>query len=102
MTTGKVEYAPDYKSKKKGVMLSRQSGGAYVDANEVIEDELARIRKEHVDYSVTVEHQRLQSAVVEAVRVWWNNGSIDALHESMNNLIAFEAAHGIGERDETS
>jgi hypothetical protein len=43
------------------------------------------------------EHQRLQSAVVEAAREWWNDGSIDALHDTMDALIAFEAEHKIGE-----
>src|SRR5687767_1918813 len=69
MNTGKVEFAPDYKSEKKGVMFSRKTGGAYADPREVIEDELTRIREQQGSPILEAEHARLKDAVVEAAKV---------------------------------
>src|SRR5215217_5591886 len=96
METGKVEYAPDYKSKSRVKRIAAQMGQPFKEflAEQMRDPEFAETY-EAVD--IEVDHQRLQAVVVEAARVWWNDGSIDALHGSMSALIAFEAENGIGE-----
>lgn len=85
METGKVEYAPDYKSKSQVKRIAIQSGA---------------------QSSQQSEHQRLQSAVVEAAKrravtsytafEMWNAIDI-AFDDAVDALIAFEAEHKIGE-----
>jgi hypothetical protein len=101
MKTGKVEYAPDYKSERRTLTIA--------DIPDDLDDRLL-----FCDSSPTQERiadlQRLQAAVVEAVRVWAklrDDRNTAQVHESAtlllrthNALIAFEAEHKIGERDE--
>lgn len=68
MTTGKVEYAPDYKS------VRRDSKGLPIDDRgwpimEVVDyDPLAEKAKREEQARVFAEHQRLKDAVVDAAR----------------------------------
>jgi hypothetical protein len=91
MGTGKVEYAPDYKSRV------RQA----VDEGRRIADSIIANNR------LSAEHQRLQSAVVEAAKTWKQSNPNDdaqwnvnypALCQSIDALIVFEAEYGIGEK----
>lgn len=99
-------------SEKKGVIISRKTGGAYVDTREVIEDELARIRTGHTDDGQQAEYARLQLAVVEAAKAdrgaetsgKCGRADLDAMialrgqfRNAVSALIAFEAEQKIGE-----
>jgi 23S rRNA A2030 N6-methylase RlmJ len=109
MKTGKVEYAPDYKSGRRTLTIA-------ADIPDDVDDRLlfCDSTQERI-----AEHQRLQSAVVEAAKRW--NGarhllatphkdaneyheryialtnSCVNLGEDLDDLIAFEAEHKIGE-----
>lgn len=92
MNTGKVEYAPDYKSKTQVRRVAAQTGKKYPDMTDKFKA-----------MEVRAQHQRLQSAVVEAVKEWATDVSADSrgaasLRSAIYALIEFEAQHGIGEK----
>lgn len=95
MDTGKVEYAPDYKSKSRPSLY-------------------AKFEKQQRDAAITVEHQRLRSAVVEAAKGWRKRrSSIEAkvefpfdkldlavaanedFYKTIDALMVFEVEHNI-------
>jgi|ERR1051325_1499688 uncharacterized protein YfeS len=105
METGKVEYAPDYKSK-------RGMGQPFSEflAEQMRDPEFAEAYKAT---DVKVEHQRLQLAVVEAAKavrcadrlfysapIAENSAAGSLAHHTfdaaVDALIAFEAEHKIG------
>lgn len=90
MTTGKIEYAPDYKSKD----MSARSVAARID--KIINTDLDRQR----------EYARLRDAVVEAAKRWSSMSCSTApdeikadsrsyLHNAVDALNAFESQHGL-------
>ena len=96
MKTGKVEYAPDYKSKRRTLTIA-------ADIPDDVDDRLlfCDSTQERI-----ADLQRLRSAVVEAAK----EATLDAKHPSVeipvlpnglqdavDALIAFEAEHKIGE-----
>lgn len=101
MDTGKVEYAPDYKSEKTH-LPSGWAEGDYGDFLDLSDEERAMVQ-------VNLEHARLRDAVVEAARADLmseireeGDHGIDrmiaarrAYRAAVNALIAFESAHGL-------
>jgi len=89
METGKVEYAPDYKSTnyKSTAKIKR----AYPDMTDKFKA-----------MELRAEHQRLQSAVVEAAKeevamaLIQLQRAMKTKKSAVDALIAFEAEHGIG------
>lgn len=124
MDTGKVEYAPDYKSGKRidqvrvpppdHVTFDRQ-GRAHADFDRIVNTELARQYPDMADkfkaMELRAEHQRLKDAVVEAVKarrvaeLTFDKtsllGASDLLNaevsenEAVDAIIAFEKEHNI-------
>jgi len=93
--TGKVEYAPGYKSKSQVKPIAAQRGQPYPDMSDKFKG-----------MEVRAEWQRLKDAVVEAAiarrkaKLAEPNGGIRLLHatlvaehEAVDALIAFEAEH---------
>lgn len=94
MTTGRIEFAPDYESEKRSVnvRVSRETGGAYADPREVIEDELRRLKR-HTKDRVFAERARLERAVIDAVVKMRTEGKFVSpeVFATADALIAFEA-----------
>lgn len=100
METGKVEYAPDYRSDKKQLpTIAEMSGSINLGGRVIFEgDEQIVIS---VEEAKTRDHQKLKDAVVEAAKAYHSKrgyGSPErALKMAVAALLAFEAEHGIGE-----
>lgn len=96
MNTGKVEFAPDYKSKSQVRRIAAQKGE---DSNA---EDLAAFERMKQNEARDAEHARLQLAVVEAAKVYCRNRGYGpaerSLMASVDALIAFEAEHKIGDR----
>jgi len=96
METGKVEYAPDYKSKAARLAIEvdrKLRPSLYVN-----------FEKQQQDAAINTEHQRLRSAVVSAAQVvtetykeksTYNIVALERLLTTTDALIAFEAEHDI-------
>jgi len=113
METGKVEFAPDYKSSQS----SAASHGDFVRTLRINSTALTAEARSYPDMTskfkaieLRAELQRLQSAVVEAAKTWRAGAftkdvtmasanqhyrDYQAMSAAADALIAFEAEHGI-------
>jgi len=88
METGKVQYAPDYKSKSQVKRIAAQTGKKYPDMTDKFK--AMELRSEHA---------RLQAAIVEEVRKEDRKGMLtQSIQAARDALIAFEVEYKIGER----
>ncbi len=95
------------------VKISRRTGGAYAEPREVIEDELAEMRRQGGEVAIAAEHERLCNMVVVAAKAetavflaplrnvnqWTNELSAAqmALRQAVVALVRFEREHGVGQ-----
>jgi hypothetical protein len=92
MDTGKVEYAPDYKSKSQVRRIAAQTGKKYPDMTDKFKA-----------MELRSEHQRLQSAVVEKARAMLARNEsmghecsdVEGTLKATRALVAFESERGI-------
>lgn len=111
MATGKIEYAPDYKSKHPklpknfGIIEAICADGGHRFLPDAPKCGCA------AKINPTVEHERLRSAVVEAAKAWRSeenafpysireaNADYVVFLKAVDALNAFEASHAVGQKD---